>query len=835
MSYLLIVDDVEENLAYLTTLLKVHGFRVKSACNGADALAQARAESPAAVVSDLLMPVMDGYTLLRHWKSDARLKTIPFIVYTATYVDPGDERLALNLGADAFICKPSEPDVFVARLRTAVARAVTATPTDVKQINSEEKVLLAQYNESLIRKLEDKTLQLQESNRALQREVIDRNEIAQAQIAILNALAAHIAIIDFQGVIVAVNDSWHRFDNSNVFGSRHLRVGENYLEACTADHDRDSADGPRAASGIREVLLGNIGSFTIEYPHHSPTLRRWYKMIVTPLQSSRPTGAVIMHVDITDRKGAEERLRESQEQYLLLLNSTAEGIYGLDIYGVCTFCNASAARLLGFQSPSELVGEFAHERHHHSRPDGTPYPVLECKIQRVLKSGNGVHADDEVFFRKDGSPFPVEYWSHPIRRGSEIVGAVVAFLDISGRRNLEAQFLHSQKMEAVGSLAGGVAHDFNNVLQIILTCSELLEQRLVDDQEESGLAREIRTAADRGSSLTRQLLAFSRKQLLRPVRINLNSTINDIQEMLRRMIGEDVKLEIHCEPGLYDIEADRGQLEQVLMNLAVNARDAMPDGGELIVSTSNVDVGTTEPREHPFLEAGRYAMLRIRDTGTGMDQATRSRIFEPFYTTKEAGKGTGLGLSTVYGIVRQSGGFITVSSEPGKGSEFDVYFPRAQGTGTPASPAARINGGVGRSESILLVEDEGPLRKLIGDTLRAHGYRVLEAKDGTAGIDLGAQSDARLDLLLTDVILPDVSGPQVAQRLAADHPSMKVLYMSGYTDDYLTQRGVAGSDTMLLEKPFTIESLLSKIRETLDGNPEKTGHTGVAPASPIAD
>ena len=835
MSYLLIVDDVEENLVYLTTLLKVHGFRVKSARDGADALAQARAESPAAVVSDLLMPVMDGYTLLRHWKSDARLRTIPFIVYTATYVDPGDERLALNLGADAFISKPSEPEVFVARLRRAVAQAVTAAPADVKQINSEEKVLLAQYNEALIRKLEDKTLQLQESNRALRQEVMDRNEIARAQIAILNALAAHIAIIDFQGVIVAVNDSWHRFDNSNVFGPRHLGVGDNYLEACTADRGRDSADGARTAAGIRSVLLGSSSNFTIEYPHHSPTLQRWYKMIVTPLHNNRSAGAVIMHVDITDRKGAEEQLRESQEQYLLLLNSTAEGIYGLDIYGVCTFCNSSAARLLGFQSPSELVGEFAHERHHHSRPDGTPYPVLECKIQRMLKSGQGVHADDEVFFRKDGSQFPVEYWSHPIRRGSEIVGAVVAFLDISERRNLEAQFLHSQKMEAVGSLAGGVAHDFNNVLQIILTCSELLEQQMVDHEEDGGLAREIRTAADRGSSLTRQLLAFSRKQLLRPVRINLNSTINDIQEMLRRMIGEDVKLEISCEPGLCDIEADRGQLEQVLMNLAVNARDAMPDGGILIVSTSNVDVDSTKPQEYPLLETGRYAMLSIRDTGTGMDQATRSRIFEPFYTTKEAGKGTGLGLSTVYGIIRQSGGFITVSSEPGKGSEFNLYFPAAQGTRTRASPAPRINGGVGRSESILLVEDEGPLRKLIGDALRAHGYRVFEAKDGAAGIALGAQSDTRLDLLLTDVILPDVSGPQVAQRLALGHPSMKVLYMSGYTDDYLTQRGVASSDTMLLEKPFTIESLLSKIRETLDGNPEKPGHAGAAPPSPIAD
>ena len=829
MSYVLVVDDAENNLVYLTTLLKIHGFDVKTARNGADALAQARAEPPAAAVSDLLMPVMDGYTLLRHWKSDARLKTIPFIVYTATYTDPGDERLALNLGADAFICKPAEPEVFVKRLRSALAHAVAAAPAGVKQTNAEENILLKQYSEVLVRKLEEKILQLRESNRALQQEVIERNEIAQTQIAILNALGAHLAIVDSRGVIVAVNDSWHRFDNATVFGSRHLAVGDNYLDACAADRGSDSADGPRVAAGIRSVLLGDSSRFSIEYPNHSSTLQRWCKMIVTPLHSGRSTGAVIMHVDITDRRSAEERLRESQEQYLLLLNSTAEGIYGIDMRGVGTFCNASAARLLGFQNPDEIVGQDAHERLHHTRPDGTPYPVLECRIHEALSTGEGIHVDDEVFFRKDGSQFPVEYWSHPIRHGSEIVGAVVAFLDISERRNLEAQFLHSQKMEAVGSLAGGVAHDFNNVLQIILTCSEFLEQRLTDHEEESALTREIRAAADRGSSLTRQLLAFSRKQLLTPVRIDLNSAINDIQEMLRRIIGEDVQLKIHCEPDLYDIEADRGQLEQVLMNLAVNARDAMPDGGELIIGASNVDVGSAGLQEHPFLEPGQYAMLSIGDTGTGMDQATQSRVFEPFYTTKEAGKGTGLGLSTAYGIVKQSGGFITVKSEPGKGSDFHIYFPRAQGTVTRAPPAGRIEGGGGGSESILLVEDEGPLRKLIGDALRAHGYRVLEASDGKAGIDLAAHSDAPLDLLLTDVILPDVSGPQVAQRLTASHPSIKVLYMSGYTDDYLTHRGVASSDPMLLGKPFTVESLLSKIRETLDGNRENTGHVGAAP------
>ena len=416
----------------------------------------------------LLMPVMDGYRLLGHWKADVRLMTIPFIVYTATYVDAADERLARDLGADAFIRKPAEPQAFIAELRKALAQFAGGVPAGVKQRSSEKGLLLQQYSEALIRRLEHKTLQLQESNRALRQEVIDRNELAQTQIAILNALAAHIAIVDPGGTIVSVNDSWRRFASANVFLSCGLSVGENYLEACAANQGTNSADGPSVADGIRSVLLGNNLSFTLEYRYGAEALQRWFKLMVTPLNSGRSTDAVIMHVDITDKKAAEERLRESQEQYLLLLNSTAEGIYGLDIDGVCTFCNLSAARMLGFEDPGELVGSLVHEDHHHSRPDGTPHSLQECRIYQVLKNGGGAHADDEVFNRRDGSQFPVEYWAHPIRQGSEIVGAVVAFLDISERRDLEAQFLHAQKMEAVGSLAGGVAHDFNNVLQIAL-------------------------------------------------------------------------------------------------------------------------------------------------------------------------------------------------------------------------------------------------------------------------------------------------------------------------------------------------------------------------------
>jgi two-component system, cell cycle sensor histidine kinase and response regulator CckA len=689
MTHVLLVDDRDDNLEYLRALLQGNGFQVQTAYQGAEALQMARTDPPMLIISDLLMPVMDGYTLLRHWKSDPLLRGIPFVVYTATYTEPEDERLALNLGADAFLLKPTEPDDFLAQMRAVLAKSITVTPSPVNQPHGEDSALLKQYSETLIRKLEERTRQLEESNRALQSEIAERSEI-------------------------------------------------------------------------------------------------------------------------------ERRLRESQEQSLLLLNSTAEGIYGLDVNGVCTFCNPAAARLLGFENPEELVGQFAHLHHHHSRIDGTPFPTTECRVHHAFPSGAETHAEDEVFFRKNATHFPVEYWAHPIRRGPDIVGAVVAFLDISERRNLEARFLQSQRMEAVGRLAGGVAHDFNNTLQVVITCSELLDGLLADRKKEREYIRDVQAAAQRGASLTHQLLAFSRNQVLRPAILDLNSVVREIQEMLQRMIGEDIRLTIDCDPRINAIEADGGKIEQILMNLAVNSRDAMPQGGELIISTSNVEIPPRTIRQHPSSEGGNYVLLSVRDTGCGMDEATRSRIFEPFFTTKDAGKGTGLGLSTVYGIVSQSGGFIDVESEPGQGSRFDIRFPSVEGSAAPPAVRERSDRASSGTESILLIEDESSLRKLIGETLRACGYSVLEAQDGQAGVALAEHSGVHIDLLVSDVILPDISGPQVAKQLLASRPSIKVLYISGYTDDYLSHRGISQDEPMLLEKPFSIGSLLAKIRSVLD-------------------
>ncbi len=816
MSYVLLVDDTDENIEYLRALFSVHGFEVDSARNGVEALAKARRKPPRVVIADLLMPIMDGYTLLRHWKADAALSPIPFIVHTATYTDLEDERLAMDMGADAFIQKFVEPGELLERLERVLASTKTKPAAVPKKGLAAEEAVVFEYNAALGRKLESKTRQLHTANRALQSEIVRRREIAETQIGILDALGANVALIDSAGVIVAVNEAWRRHADVNVLKAENFGVGENYLEICEAAPDSHSGEARRAAAGIRAVLAGDAPSFALEYSCSAPTQVRWFRMTVTPLHSSGSAGAVIMHVEITDIRGVEQQLVDSEAQYLLLLNSTAEGIYLLDVDGVCTFCNPTAVRLLGYAHPRQIIGQHVHGHHHHSRSDGTPFPVEECKIHQAFRTGEGTHADDEVFFRADGTHFPVEYWSYPIVKGPHILGAVVTFLDITVRRNLEGQFLQAQKMEAVGRLAGGVAHDFNNALQVILTYGELLDERLAHDEVGAKHNQQIVAAGQRAASLTRQLLSFSRKQLLRPILLDLSAVIHDLEELLRRMIGEHIKLHMICVATGAAILADRTQVEQVLLNLAINAADAMPHGGELYIKTSNIDVGRPASPSGAPIAPGKYVMLTVRDTGTGMTAAIQERIFEPFFTTKDAGKGTGLGLSTVYGIVQQSKGYITVHSKLGKGSRFKVYFPIVEGAVGAELPRKLLNRPAGGTETILLVEDEDSLRAVVAETLRANGYVVLEAHDGHAGIEFAGRFDAPIDLLLTDVILPGATGREVAGRMLQSRPGLKVIYMSGYTDDFIAEHGIINPETVLLEKPFPIALLLLRVRETLD-------------------
>jgi nitrogen-specific signal transduction histidine kinase/ActR/RegA family two-component response regulator len=389
--------------------------------------------------------------------------------------------------------------------------------------------------------------------------------------------------------------------------------------------------------------------------------------------------------------------------------------------------------------------------------------------------------------------------------------------DVTERRRLEEQLRQAGRIEAIGRLAGGVAHDFNNLLSLIIGYSELLLEGLspVDPRRKS--AEEIRAAGQRAASLTRQLLAFSRKQVLQPEVLDLNEVAERTGKMLRRLIGEDIELVFKTDPSLHAVLADRGQIEQVLLNLAVNARDAMPDGGTVTVETANVQLDAAFARQHNPLKAGHYVMLAFSDTGHGMDANTKAHIFEPFFTTKETGKGTGLGLATVYGIVKQSEGFIWVYSEPGQGATFKIYLPPT-GIAIPvmAPEESMAPESVHGRETILVVEDEAPLRELAADFLRGCGYHVLEAGNGADALDLVLTLNGHLDLLVTDVVMPGMSGRALAERLAERAADTKVLYLSGYTDEAIHRHGVLEAGVAFLQKPFRLADLARRAREILD-------------------
>jgi PAS domain S-box-containing protein len=524
--------------------------------------------------------------------------------------------------------------------------------------------------------------------------------------------------------------------------------------------------------------------------------------------------------DVTEQRQSDQILKLLHRQNQLILDSAAEGILGLDIEGKHVFVNPAAAKMLGHEA-NNLIGSSSHSTWHYSKPDGTPYPEEECPIHKNIKAGGG-HYWEDFFWRKDGSGFPVEVRGNPIFEDGKVIGTVVTFWDITERKQLEAQFLQAQKMEAVGRLAGGVAHDFNNMLAVIMGYAEMMQLGLRAESPLHHQAAAIKKASERAVSLIRQLLAFSRKQVQHAQVLNLNTVISEMDKMLRRLIGEDIDLSLNLEPGLAAVKADPGQVEQILMNLVVNAQDAMPLGGHITIETANVYLDEAYARKHSYVTPGPYVVIAVSDSGAGMDAETQSHIFEPFFTTKEVGKGTGLGLSTVYGIVKQSQGSVEVYSEPGIGATFKVYLPRVEVNVSKDRAGALSNAGLQGTETILVVEDEEMLRELVCASLKRNGYSVLEAQHGQDALALCEGHQGPIHLLATDVVMPKLSGRELVERVAPMHPEMKVLFMSGYTEDVIIHHGVLEESMHFIGKPFTTNILLRKVRQVLDGS-EKIG------------
>jgi len=511
---------------------------------------------------------------------------------------------------------------------------------------------------------------------------------------------------------------------------------------------------------------------------------------------------------------SQENLRRSELNFRSLVTNAPYGICRCDSTGKILDANPAFLQLLGLTSASELIGQ-----HIFSLYAETDQWFALADFLRSADPFKGVTAE---WKRKDGANTVVRISGRSVNNGGD--GRVVFELfaeDVTERRILEQQLRQSQKMEAIGRLAGGIAHDFNNLLMVISGYSEFLLERLGAEPHLRGPAQEIAGAAERASSLTRQLLAFSRKQMLAPRIVNLNDVATENIKMLTRMIGEDIDLVMVPGPNLWSVRADAGQIDQVIMNLAVNARDAMASGGKLTIETSNVTLDEDYARVHAPLPAGDYVMVAISDTGEGMDNETQSHIFEPFFTTKGT-KGTGLGLSTVYGIVKQSGGYIWVHSELGRGTTFKIYLPRVASTGQAVAHVAapveyrRVEPG---TETILLVEDEANLRYLARQYLEKQGYKVIEAADGAVAMQIAVAHDKMIHLLLTDVIMPGMNGRELAQRICEIRPNVKVLYMSGYTENVIGHDGMLDAGVSLLQKPFTLRDLKNKVREVLDATP----------------
>jgi PAS domain S-box-containing protein len=527
-------------------------------------------------------------------------------------------------------------------------------------------------------------------------------------------------------------------------------------------------------------------------------------------------------------RAAQEGLRRSEKNFRSLVTHAPYGICRCDSAGQLLDANPALLAMLGYASFEDLAGKHLAALY----ADAQQWFDLADHL-RSPAPFQGLIAE---WMRSDGQPAVIRVSGRSVTNGGKGKTFELFAEDVTAQRALQQQLLQSQKMEAIGRLAGGIAHDFNNLLMVISGYSEFLLERLGPEATLRTPAQEISNAAARASSLTRQLLAFSRKQMLAPKILDLNAVVTENMKMLARVIGEDIDLVMVPEAFLGMVRADSSQIEQVIMNLAVNARDAMPSGGKLTIATANESLDEIYAGLHSPLKPGNYVTLSINDTGAGMDSETQSRIFEPFFTTKGP-RGTGLGLSTVYGIVKQSGGYIWVMSEPDKGTTFKIYLPRIAETTEPvaqAVPPAELGAGPG-TETILVVEDEPNLRYLARQFLGKQGYRVLEAADGAAALQIAVAHEGKIHLLLTDVIMPGMNGRELAQRIMELRPNTKVLYMSGYTENVIGHNGTLDAGIRLLQKPFTLADLKATVREVLDSNPSATLSPHQIARSPIAE
>jgi two-component system, cell cycle sensor histidine kinase and response regulator CckA len=689
-------------------------------------------------------------------------------------------------------------------LAVCIAVFVTRRLSREMQERESAQSALKNLNEDLERKVAERTVELASTVQSLKEEVNER----RARELDLHRLAAIVEWSDdaivgasFDGIVTDWNAGAERmtgFSRGEIIGKRFSMFTPPEL-----------ADEPLK---VQSRLLE--GESVVRY--ESVRKRKDGKLIyvaitASPLkdQSGRIVGSSAILRNITERKLMEDAHRRSEASFRSFVENAPYGILKTTPEGKIVQANPALVHMLGYASEQEVLGLNMGKdvyRNAAERDEATMWSRRQDSVQ-------GVEVD---WKDKNGKPFPIRCAAHVVRdRNGKVEFLEGIVEDVSERRAMELQLRQGQKMEAVGRLAGGIAHDFNNLLGVISGYAELMSEQVGPASDARNSVEQIRKAADRASSLTGQLLAFSRQQVLEAKILDINAIVEDLAKMLPRLLGEDIELQVSLDPQLGAVKADQGQIEQVIMNLAVNARDAMPAGGNLAIRTRRVRFDSEMAAKHPPMTPGDYALLSVSDTGTGMDKQTQTHIFEPFFTTKERGRGTGLGLATVYGFVKQIGGFVWVDSEPGIGSSFAIYLPvtceKANQNAPAAPPATSARRGSG---TVLLVEDEESLRTLTRSILELGGYEVLEACNGMEAVEIAKNHTGTIHLLLTDMVMPGMNGQAVAEKVGQLHPGIRVAYMSGYTG--FSTRGASNLDAVVIAKPFTRNILLQKLIEALE-------------------
>lgn len=904
MTRVLIVDDKDENLYYLRALLRGHGYAVDEARHGAEALVVARSNPPDVVISDLLMPIMDGYTLLRYWKADATLRRAPFIVYTATYTEEKDAKLARDLGADAFLLKPSEPEDFLAELAVVLSRG--ASDTEPRRPSADQEETLQVYSEALIRKLEEKSLQLEDANRRLGRSTMQlemAGRLARLGGWWLDVGARHVVWSDEVCRIHGEPEGTAPDLEAAIvyYDERHRPISQRAVQRCISDGEpwdlelelqrrdgrrlvvrtigeavrddsgrvvriqgafqdvtdirhaqRERRDlalrlqqtletisdavlmfdaewrvvylnpmGERLLHRRRSDLLGKniwaefpeaVGSrFQREYERAArtrsrvqfveffPPLETWFDVTAYPTDD----GLVVYFRDVTARREADRQL--AQQATMLDKAQDAILVRGLD--DTILYWNKSAERLYGWTA-DEAIGRNAHELINDRSAE-----FAEAK-RELMARGEWTGVLRQI--ARDGRRVVTECrWTLVRNEAGDPESVLAINTDVTDRRNLEQQFLRAQRLESIGTLAGGIAHDLNNVLAPVMMSLDLL--RDLAGPQGHDLIENLRSSVGRGADLVRQVLSFARGLDGRKERVDARTVVREIEPVLRETFPKRIEIAVDVPDAPACLMGDATQLHQVVMNLAVNARDAMPKGGQLRIVVSREDLsGPAAVRLG--LAPGRYVRVAVADTGAGISPEHQEIIFEPFFTTKDVGHGTGLGLSTVQSIVRGHDGAIQLQSELGKASVFTCWFPMVGADDEQPSapnPARRLPRGDG--EFILVVDDEPSIRAVADRILTRHGYRVVTAANGQEALAQWREHRGELDAIITDVAMPGMDGPELIAALRADGADLPIIVASGYVTDEGAGRLLEVATEFFVSKPFTAETLLTTLRGVLVG------------------